>query len=332
MVHFKSSGLKAILTIVLIIIAFIAPYFIASQTYLLHVVILIIIFATLAQSWNLLAGYAGQSSLGHAAFFGMGAYTVGILTLYIEFFRLSPLSGFILGGVIGSLIGLAIGFICFRLRGPYFALATLATTEVIRLIVGNTAFTGGALGISIARSQPLITPFFVIEFTEKLPYYYISLILMIISFYVVYALSKSRYGLLLQSIREDEDASNSLGVNSFRLKLFAIFISSFIAGVAGSVFAVYISYIDPSMEPGGVLTLFTSIEPILITIIGGAGTILGPLIGSLIRVGVGEYLRVLFGWRAGMDLVVFGAVFIIIFFLARKGIWGLVKAKIRFIK
>ncbi len=332
MVRLETPSLKAILTIVLIIIALIAPCFIAGQTYLLHVVILIIIFATLAQSWNLTAGYAGQSSLGHAAFFGMGAYTVGILTLYIEFFRLSPLSGFILGGVIGSLIGLAIGFICFRLRGPYFALATLATTEVIRLIVGNTAFTGGALGISIARSQPLITPLFVIEFTEKLPYYYISLILMIASFYVVYVLSKSRYGLLLQSIREDEDASNSLGVNSFRLKLLAIFISSFIAGVAGGLYAVYISYIDPSMEPGGVLTLFTSIEPILITIIGGAGTILGPLIGSLIRVGVGEYLRVLFGWRAGMDLVVFGALFIIIFFLARKGIWGLLKAKIRFIK
>jgi branched-chain amino acid transport system permease protein len=332
MVRLETPSLKAILTIVLIIIALIAPCFIAGQTYLLHVIILIIIFATLAQSWNLTAGYAGQSSLGHAAFFGMGAYTVGILTLYIEFFRLSPLSGSILGGVIGSLIGLAIGFICFRLRGPYFALATLATTEVIRLIVGNTAFTGGALGISIARSQPLITPLFVIEFTEKLPYYYISLILMIASFYVVYVLSKSRYGLLLQSIREDEDASNSLGVNSFRLKLLAIFISSFIAGVAGGLYAVYISYIDPSMEPGGVLTLFTSIEPILITIIGGAGTILGPLIGSLIRVGVGEYLRVLFGWRAGMDLVVFGALFIIIFFLARKGIWGLLKAKIRFIK
>lgn len=322
-------GLKAMLTLVLIIIALVMPLFTAGETYIMHILILMLMFATLAQSWNLIAGYAGQSSLGHAAFFGMGGYTLGVLVFYTEYFRVSPWPALIVGGFVSSLIGLAIGAICFRVRGPYFALATLASTEVIRLIVMNTGFTQGAMGISIPRPSPISTPFFVLDFTEKLPYYYISFVVMIVSFAIVWYLSKSRYGLLLQSIREDEDAASTLGVNPFRIKLLAIFVSSFIAGVAGALYAVYIAYIDPSMEPGGVLSLFTSIEPVLITTIGGAQTIIGPMIGSLIRIGLGEYLRVSFGFRAGMDLVVFGAIFIVIFFLARKGIWGLVKMKLK---
>jgi branched-chain amino acid transport system permease protein len=322
-------SLRTILLIALIIIALIAPLQIAAQTYLLHIIVLIFLFAALAQSWNLLAGYAGQPSLGHALFFGMGAYTAGILTLHTEYFKTNPWPSLILGGFVGALLGIAIGAVCFRLRGPYFALATLAATEVARLIVMNSEFTNGAIGITIRVPPPITTTFFTIDFTEKLPYYYITLVIMILSFYAVYTLSKSRYGLLLRSIRDDEDAAMTLGVNAFRLKLFTMFISGFIAGVVGSLYAIYISYIDPAMDPGGVLTLFTSIEPVLITIIGGAATVIGPLIGSVIRVGVGEYLRVIFGWRAGMDLIFFGLIFLIIFFLARKGIWGLIRSRIK---
>ncbi|MEM3898923.1 MAG: branched-chain amino acid ABC transporter permease [Candidatus Bathyarchaeia archaeon] len=332
MEYLKKKSKFIVTIIVLVIIALIAPIFIAHQTYLMHILILILLFATLAQSWNLLSGFAGQSSLGHAAFFGMGAYTVGLLIFYVDYFRASPWLGMILGGIIGSLIGLAIGAICFRVRGPYFALATLALTEVIRLIVLNTEFTQGALGISIPRPASVSTPFFVINFSEKLPYYYLAFVLLFVSFFVVWHVSKSRYGLMLQSIREDEDAAATLGVNPFRLKLLAMFISGFIAGVTGALYAVYVSYIDPSMEPGGVLSLFTSIEPVLITVIGGAQTIIGPIIGALVRIGIGEYLRVSFGFRAGMDLVVFGAIFIVIFFLARKGVWGLLKSKLSFLK
>jgi len=321
-------SLKTIITVALLIIALIAPLPIAAQTYLLHIIVLIFLFSALAQSWNLLAGYAGQPSLGHALFFGMGAYTTGLLTLHTEYFKINPWPSLILGGFVGALLGIAIGAVCFRLRGPYFALATLAATEVARLLVMNSDFTNGAIGITIRVPPPISTPFFTINFTEKLPYYYFSLIIMVISFYVVYVLSNSRYGLLLRSIKDDEDAAMTLGVNAFRLKLFTMFISGFIAGVIGALYAIYISYIDPSLEPGGVLTLFTSIEPVLITIIGGAATIVGPFIGSVIRIGVGEYLRVLFGWRAGMDLIFFGLIFLIIFFLARKGIWGVIKSRI----
>mgnify|MGYP000148856067 CR=1 FL=1 len=322
-------GRTTILLIILTIIALIAPLPIAAQTYLLHIIVLIFLFAVLAQCWNLLAGFAGQPSLGHALFFGMGAYTTGLLTLHTEYFKINPWPSLILGGFVGALLGVAIGAICFRLRGPYFALATLAATEVARLIVMNSDFTNGAIGITIRVPPPISTPFFTIDFTEKLPYYYITLIIMIVSFYVVYALTRSRYGLLLRSIRDDEDAAMTLGVNAFRLKLFTMFISGFMAGVIGSLYAIYISYIDPAMDPGGVLTLFTSIEPVLITIIGGAATIIGPFMGSVIRVGVGEYLRVLFGWRAGMDLIFFGLMFLIFFFLARQGIWGVIRSRLK---
>jgi len=321
--------LSNVICVIFIIIALLSPLFIATQTYLLHIIILILFFATLAQSWNLLAAYAGQPSLGQALFFGMGAYTVGLLTLYDAYFRTNPWPALILGGLVASLIGLAVGAICFRLRGPYFALATLAATEITRLIVLNSDFTKGAIGIIIPVPPSVSTPFFTISFHEKLPYYYITFALMIISFYIVYLLSKSRYGLLMQSIKDDEDAAMTLGVNTFRLKLFVIFVSSFIAGVTGSLYAIYIGFIDPSMEPGGVLTLFTSIEPVIITVMGGPGTIIGSLVGSLLRVGGGEYLRILFGWRAGMDLIVFGILFILIFFYVRKGIWGFIKTKIK---
>jgi len=319
-----------ILLIILTIIALVAPTQFATNTYLLHVMVLIFLFAALAQSWNLLAGYAGQPSLGHALFFGMGAYTTGILTLHTQYFKINPWPSLILGGFVGALLGVALGAICFRLRGPYFALATISATEVVRLIVMNSEFTGGALGITIRVPPPISTPFFTIDFSEKLPYYYITFILMIVFFYVVYSISNSRYGLLLRSIRDDEDAAMTLGVNAFRLKLFTMFISGFMAGVLGALYAIYISYIDPSLDPGGVLTLFTSIEPVIITIIGGAATIIGPFIGSVIRIGVGEYLRVIFGWRAGMDLIFVGFIFLLVFFLARKGIWGLIRSRIKF--
>jgi branched-chain amino acid transport system permease protein len=321
----RKIDVMSVATVALIIAAVLAPMSIAGQTYLVQVLVLILIFATLAQAWNLLAGYTGQPSLGHATFFGSGAYTLALLTFYVGFFRYNPWPAIFIGGFIASIVGLAVGALCFRLRGPYFALATLAITEVIRLIVANTDFTQGALGVVVPTPPKVETPLFTIDFTEKLPYYYIALAIMLVSTYVVYAISKSRYGLMLQSIRDDEDATVSLGVNTFRLKMMAIFISAFMAGAAGALYAVFISYIDPSLDPGGVLTLFTSIDPILMTIIGGVGTIIGPIIGAAIKVGLGEYLRVTFGWKAGLDLVVFGAIFIAIFFVARRGIWGVVK-------
>ncbi|MEM1586899.1 MAG: branched-chain amino acid ABC transporter permease [Candidatus Bathyarchaeia archaeon] len=322
------STIKNTLLLVFVIVAVIAPYFIAAQTYLIHVLTLVLLFAAFSQTWNLLSGYAGQPSLGHAAYFGIGAYTMGLLTFYTEFFKVNPWPALFIGGITGALIGLAIGAICFRLRGPYFALATLATTEVIRLLVLNSEFTRGGLGIIIPSPPPTSLLSLTIDFHEKLPFYYISLVIAIVIFSLIYAISKSRYGLMFQAIREDEDAAMTLGVNAYRIKLLAMFICSFASGFIGALYAIYISYIDPSMEPGGVLSLFTSIDPVLITIIGGAGTIIGPLIGSFIRIGAGEYLRVTFGFKAGMDLILFGAIFMIIFFFARKGIWGLIKEKI----
>jgi branched-chain amino acid transport system permease protein len=284
-------------------------------------------FAVFAQSWNLLAGYAGQPSLGQALFLGMGAYTTGLLALYVDYFKTNLWLTIFAGAVVSSLIGLALGVICFRLRGPYFALATIAGMEIVRLSILYSEFTRGGYGIIIPVPPPITTSLFTIDFVEKIPFYYIALVIAIVSYAIVYFISKSGYGLMLQSIKEDEEAASSLGVNPFRLKLFVMAISGFICGIMGAFYAIYIGFIDPNMEAGGVLSLFTSIDAIIMTIIGGVGTIFGPFIGSLLKIALGEYLRVSFGWRAGVDIVIFGIFFIIIYLFAPKGIWGTLKLK-----
>ncbi|MEM2320888.1 MAG: branched-chain amino acid ABC transporter permease [Candidatus Bathyarchaeia archaeon] len=312
--------------IIPILLGLIVPLIIQEQSYILHLFILTFLYAFFAQSWNILMGFAGQASLGQALFFGMGSYTVGLLVLHLpHYFKGSNLIwlGIIIGGAIALLVGLAIGIITFRIRGPYFALATIASLEIVRLIFLYTEnFTQGGIGIIIPHPPEITTPFFIIDFIEKIPHYYITFFMLLISCIIVYILSKSKYGLLFLSIKEDEDAASSLGVNSFRIRLLAMAISGFIAGIAGAYYAIYMGFIDPSFEPGGVLTLFTSVDAIIICLIGGIGTVPGPFIGALIKVMVGEYLRVSFGWKSGVDLVIFGALLIIFYLFVPKGISG----------
>lgn len=312
---------------VVILLGLIIPIPFPEQTYILHMMIIILMFAVFAQSWNLLAGYAGQPSLGQALFFGMGAYTTGLLALYVDYFKTNIWLTIFAGAAVSSLIGLAIGAICFRLRGPYFALATIAGMEIVRLSILYSDFTKGGYGIVIPVPPTIITPLFTIDFVAKMPFYYIAFFMVIISYAIVYIISKSRYGLMLQSIREDEDAASSLGVNPFRLRLFVMGVSGLICGIVGAFYAIYIGFIDPNMEAGGVLSLFTSVDAIIMTIIGGVGTIFGPFVGSLIKISVSEYLRVSFGWRAGVDVIIFGALLIIFYLFAPKGIWGTLKLK-----
>lgn len=318
--------------VAIMIVGILIPLLIPHQTYLLHLMVIILIFSALANSWNILGGYAGQLSLGHALFFGMGAYTTGLLTWYIEYYKTNPWLSIFIGGCISLLIGLGLGTICFRLKGPYFALSTLAATEIVRLVVLYSEFTRGGLGVPIPIPPTVNLLGCQIDFTEKIPYYYISLFLMVIFFACSHALSKSRYGLMLQAIREDEEAASSLGVNVFRLKLLAMAISSYTAGILGSLYAIYIGYIDASMDPGGVLAMFTSIDAVLMCVIGGIGTILGPLVGAIVKVGVGEYLRVTFGMRSGVDIIVLGVIFIFFCLFAPEGIWGTLKSKLKYRK
>jgi branched-chain amino acid transport system permease protein len=267
----KGWFLPAILGIVVVAI----PPFLGD--YIQQILILIMMWITMATAWNLLGGYCGQVSFGHAVFFGLGAYGGGLLLLH---WGISPWWGMIVGPLLAVIISIPIGLICFRLRGPYFALAMLALGETFRIVFTNwVSVLGGACGVIHHRTWG----------AAKLPYYYIALAIAALSVYVVYRLIHSKYGYYFVSIREDQDAAEALGIPTTRYKMYALIPSAFLTGLAGAIFMNYIAYIDPEV----VFNLSNiSIMMILSVMIGGAGTLWGPVLGATIFQGLSEGLRV----------------------------------------
>lgn len=263
---------------------------------LLHVVLMIFFYAYLSQSWNIAGGFAGQLSLGHAAFFGLGAYTSSLL--YVNF-GVSPWIGMIAGMGVAGVFGLIIGMISFHygLKGPFFALVTIAFAEILRLVMQHVAFTGGPLGILIPLTGDSWWEF---QFLDKEPYYYIALAMMLTSIAVVWKMSKSRWGFYFRAIREDEDAAEAIGVDVTRYKLIAVTLSAAMTGAAGTFYAQYTQYIVPD----DMIIVAVSVEIVLRAIIGGAGTVMGPIVGSFIMTPLGEATRIIFeGGGAGISLV-----------------------------
>ena len=298
-------------------IVFLVFPFVVRSGYYQHLVIIALMWVVIGSSWNLLAGYTGQVSFGHAIFFGTGAYTAGVLATKLG---VSAWWGMILGGIVAMAIALFVGWICFRLRGPYFALATLAGGEIFRLIATNwESLTEGMVGILIIQS-----------FKSKLPYYYIVLVLAVLCIYTIHLIMESKWGYYFVSIREDQDAAESLGINTTRYKNVSLLVSAFFTGTAGAFYMNYMAFIDPQV----VFSLhYISIMAILVGIVGGVATILGPAVGAFIMVGVQETFRsAFFGlapkWVSQGHALVFGLLVIfVIMFLANGvvGDWGKIK-------
>lgn len=301
---------RSIAFIILGIIFLLFPFVIHSGYYQ-HLVIIALIWVVIGSSWNLLAGYTGLVSFGHAIFFGTGAYTAGI---FVTKLGISAWWGMMFGGIVSMVIGLAVGWICLRLRGPYFALATLAGGEIFRLIAINwESLTEGMVGILIIQT-----------FTSKIPYYYIALGLAFLCVYVIYSLMKTKWGYYFLSIREDQDAAESLGINTTLYKNVSLLISAFFTGTAGAFYMNYMAFIDPEV----VYSLhYISIMAILVGIVGGAATILGPAVGAFVMVGVQEIFRsAFFGvgpkWIAQAHALVFGLLVIFVIMFLANGIVG----------
>lgn len=262
---------------------------------LLHIFILIFLFAYLSQSWNILGGYAGQLSLGHAAFFGLGAYTS---TLLFTEFGISPWLGMPAGMAVAALFGLFVGAVSFHygLRGPFFTLVTIAFAEILRLIVLHLDWTGGPMGILIPLSGDT---FWGLQFNAKWPYYYVGLAMMLASIAVVWAVARSRLGYYFQAIRQDEDAAEAVGVDTLRYKLAAAALSAALCGAGGTFYAQYTQYIVPD----DLIIVAISVQILLPAVIGGAGTVLGPIVGAFILIPAGEATRVIFeGGGTGVSL------------------------------
>jgi branched-chain amino acid transport system permease protein len=267
-----------------------------ENPYILHMIIMVFIWVCLGQSWNLLGGFTGQVSFGHAAFFGVGAYSAGLLAFHYE---VSTWYGMILGPWMAMVFAVPMGLICFRLRGTYFALAMLAFAELLRLIATNwISFTNGSVGILIVPAA------------GKVFYYYTALALAGLSFYVIRLVVNSKWGFYFVAIREDQEAAESMGINTTLYKLFSLLISAFFTGLTGAFYMNYMAFIDPSV----VFALTdVSIMMILVVMLGGAGTFYGPAIGAVIMVIFSEVFRVYFG--SANILVLGGLIILIIIFI-----------------
>jgi branched-chain amino acid transport system permease protein len=285
------------------------------DTYYQHILIVILFWAYLGSCWNILGGYAGQFSFGHAAFFGIGAYTSSLL--FVDF-GINPWFGMFLGGILAMLLGLFVGYLVFQygLKGPYFALSMLAVAEMLQVVAVNWKVVKAALGILI----PLGNSFWIFAFEDRLPYYYVILAMTIGIIILTKWVQESRAGHYFVALREDEDAAKALGINIRRYKIIAMALSGFTTALGGTFYAQYYYYIDPHLSFGAPV----SVDILLRPIVGGPGTVFGPLVGSLLLSPLSELTRSLFRQYSGLHLMVFGSILIAVIIFLPRGVIGLV--------
>jgi branched-chain amino acid transport system permease protein len=301
--------------ILLGIVAFGIPLALRSPTYL-HIIILLFFYAYLTTSWNLVGGFAGVLPLGHSAFIGIGAYTSTILSLQ---YGISPWLGMIAGGFLAGIVGILIGLPTFKMRGAYFALATIAFGEGIRVMVENIDTLGplnirGPRGLEIPPTHPGFVNFM---FNTKEPYYYIILVMLIGVIAFTYFISRSKLGYFLIAGGEEPEAAMSLGVNVARAKLIAMAMSAFLTALAGTFYAQFTLYIYPK----SVMSLDLSFEIAFIALIGGRGSIAGPVLGALLLRPVSDFSRIYFGSSLpGLHLIIFGMVLILVMIFEPRGL------------
>ncbi|MFO0199752.1 MAG: branched-chain amino acid ABC transporter permease [Alphaproteobacteria bacterium] len=302
-----------------LVAAVLVSLFVTSNV-VLNFLVFTLILAIAAQGWNLLGGYGGQYSFGHAAFFGMGAYVSAILQ---QRFGVNAYPAVAFGIAAAALLGYAIGAMVFRagLRGSYFALVTLAFAEVLRILANATEITGGAAGLLISLNLGAGN----LQFAKRSSFLILAAVLLAIAMLITLALEKSRIGAQLVAVRENEAAAAALGVDILAVKLRAISLSAALTGAAGALYAQYFLYIDSNIAFG----TWISVEALLAPIIGGAGTVFGPLIGALILQGLSEGTKMLIGKIPGVDLIIFGALLILVVRFPLHRIPGLLAARWR---
>jgi len=290
---------------------------VVKSNFAIDILIRILLFAFIGTAWNLLGGYAKQFSLGHAAFFGLGAYTSTLLQIDLD---ISPWIGMLAGGVVAMLASLPIGWLCFRLRGPYFTIATIAAAQVFMLVfLKFRDFAWGAEGTTIPNlgNAPLM-----MQFEGKAPYYYLALALLIVSLAVTSFISKSRMGYYLVALGEDQDAAEAVGIDVPRMKRDIYMLSAFLTAMAGTFYVQYIYFIDPQTA----FNFSISIEAALVSIVGGVGTLLGPLIGTVLLETTSALLQSWLGNSVGgVQLTVYSLILMAIILWRPTGIVGFAK-------
>jgi len=304
----------------LLILMIALPWLITSS-FALEILVRILLFAFIGTSWNLLGGYAKQLSLGHVAFFGLGAYTSTLMEIN---FGISPWIGMVVGGFVGMSASLPIGWLCFRLKGPYFTISTIATANVLMLIfLKFRDFAYGAEGTTIPNlgNAPLM-----MQFETKTPYYYIVLGLLVISLAITAWIERSRVGYYLIALGEDEDAAEASGVDVVKVKRNIYMLSAFLTGLAGTFYTQYIYFIDPQTA----FSFNVSIEAALVSIVGGIGTLWGPVIGTVLLETTTALLQSYLGNSiGGIQLTVYSLILMAVILIRPTGIVGYFKEKFK---
>ena len=282
-----------------------------------HVMIMIFLYATLGLAWNMIGGYAGQISLGHTLFFGIGAYTSTLLLMKLW---VSPWVGMLSGGILSMGVSLLIGYPCFKLAGHYFAIATIAIAEIAQVWMLNWDWAGAAVGLTL----PLLPESLInMEFhSSKAPYYYIAFGLLVLALLATLWIDRSKLGYYFKAIKGDLEGARSLGIHVTKYKFYALALSAFFTSICGSFYAQYVLFIDPD----SVFPLMISVIPCLIATLGGVGTIWGPVIGSFILIPISEFTRIyLGGGGKGTDLILYGLLIIVISVYQPFGLIGLIR-------
>lgn len=310
---FRSPATRVAKIVLLLALLVFVPPFIDSP-YITRIFISAVMLGVMAAIYDLMIGYAGLINFGYAAFIGVGAYASALGQFH---YGISPWIGLLVGGVLTALVGLFVGAITLRLRGLYIALMTFFVGEAIRFSISNTPdYTRGMLGLSVGEFPDI----FGIDFSRAnlLAYYYLLLVLGGLIMGFMWWLVKSRYGLAFEALREDQLATQSLGLNTTKYKLYNFTIASFLAGVMGAFYAHYLGILSPTPEEFGV---YRTVEILTITYVGGRGSLWGSIFSAFLLIGFQEYFRGLGPWR----LVIFGSVLIFVMLFARRGLAGLKK-------
>jgi branched-chain amino acid transport system permease protein len=288
------------------------------DVYTRNLIIITILFAGLAQAWNILGGYCGQISLGHALYFGVGAYVSAMLLTRLN---VPPTIGMFAGGALAALMALLVGWPCFRLSGHYYAIATVVVGEIGFLLFLNWDFVGGDSGINIPYTRPIGESWLYMQFrTAKLPYHYYVLSFAALTWLVAWLVEGSRWGFSWRAVKDDPLAARSLAVRIFPSKMAAAAISGFLTGMGGAIYAQYVGYIDPDSVMSGQLSILIPLPAVL----GGVGTLWGPLVGAAVLIPLSEISRsYLGGSGSGVDLMIYGGLIVLVALLRPQGLSSL---------
>ncbi|HSB71751.1 MAG TPA: branched-chain amino acid ABC transporter permease [Candidatus Methylomirabilis sp.] len=300
------------------------PWWALTGPYYMGIAITALTFVALALAWNIISGIGGQLSMGHGAYFGLGAYTSSLLLVRLG---VTPWIGMLAGAIVAALFGLCVGYPSFRLKGVYFKLVTFVAALILEIICRSWSdFTGGDPGLQIPllRNAPAMY-----QFGSPVPYFYIILVMAGLYFLLTRRLLRSRFGYYLQALRDDQVAAEVLGVNSLYMKLAGFALSAMLTALVGTFYAQYLLFIDPASTFG----MFVSVKIALAAIVGGAGTLWGPVIGGLFLVPVAELSNAQFtGTLTGVDVVLYSVVLILTAIFVPRGVVSLpafIRSKMR---